>query len=244
MVGDTSFKILEGFHYISRTFLLREDVAEKKVYIKIFLPTRVENYLLYDFSLEEGDSFEMFNPITPFPTEGGEFILDSIRSRTLADGENYCHFYFLPSPGNTVSTENAVCIEGVGSLSLLTAPGGYPDINAAGHLSCSFKNATRVYENLDSITACEAAILSVNTSTQPLWEVQFYKNAEAVVIENASEVIKATVYSISGSKVTQLLNQTNAEKISLQTTHFPQGLYILKATAENGRVKTFKFITE
>ena len=107
IVDNVSYKILDGYHYISRKFLLREDIAKKQVFIKMFLPSGVEDYLLYDFSLEVGDTFLMNNPITPFPANGGSFILDSIETHVLEDGELYRHFYFSPAPGNTSSTENA-----------------------------------------------------------------------------------------------------------------------------------------
>ncbi len=243
LVNGMNFKILDGYHYISRTFLLREVVAEKKVYLKIFLPNRVEDYLLYDFSLEEGDTFEMFNPITPFPAEGGLFRLDSIRSRTSADNNMYRHFYFSPTPGNTISTQNAVWIEGVGSLSILTAPGGDPDFDNVGHLSCSFKNGTRVYENLEEIAACSPSILNIDAVISPLEGVFIYVKEETVVVENASEIEKVVIYSISGKKVLEKQLNNNNGHMVLQTGHIKKGLYILKATGRNGQVATFKFVS-
>ncbi|MBV1924471.1 MAG: hypothetical protein KUG68_10645, partial [Flavobacteriaceae bacterium] len=53
-------------------------------------------------------------------------------------------------------------IEGVGSLSIITAPSGDADINEVGHLSCFFKNGESFYSNLDSIEGCEPTILGVN----------------------------------------------------------------------------------
>lgn len=244
LVDGTSYKILDGYHYISRSFLLREDVAEKKVYTKIYLPSEELNYLLYDFSLEVGDSFEMFNPATPFPREGGMFDLDSIINRTLVDGNDYRHFYFSPSAGNTASTENAVWIEGVGSLSILTAPGGAPDINGVGHLSCFYKSGTHVYENLDSITKCERAILSVHDIKKELWNVNIYTSGDAVEIINASDVENITVYSITGRKVAEMSNDTNTANLSLPTSDLSEGLYILKASDALGRAKTFKFLVK
>src|SRR5690606_32530778 len=157
--GDTivegkSYKILDGFHYISRTFLLREEVNNKKVFLNKVAPNQNEEFLLYDFSLNQGDTFNMLNPYSSFPREGGSFVLDSIIARPLADGNAYRHFYFSPAPGNTISTENAVWVEGAGSLSIINAPGGHPDINGSGHLSCFFKDTEIFYANLDSINDC------------------------------------------------------------------------------------------
>ena len=242
LVGGESFKILDGYHYISRGFLLREDVAEKKVYIKIILPNRVENYLLYDFSLSEGDTFEMFNPITPFPEEGGMFLLDSIRSRTLVDGEAYRHFYFSPAPGNTASTENAVWIEGIGSLSILTAPGGYPDINDVGHLSCAYKAGNHVYENLDSIAKCVPDILSIPSNKDTNWNLTLYQEENNIVLKKAIGVTEVLLFDISGKKNIEIFNQSQSESIFVDTTSLQQGVYILKVLGTNGKTKTFKLL--
>lgn len=139
IVDGKSYKILDGYHFISRTFLIREDVPNKKVYLNIVGQGFPDEFLLYDFSLNVGDTFNMQNPISPFPQDGGPFVLDSIIKRPLVDGNEYDHFYFSPTPDNTTSTENAVWVEGVGSQSLINAPGGHPNINAAGALSCFLK---------------------------------------------------------------------------------------------------------
>ena len=54
LVDNKSYKILDGYHYISRTFLLREEVAEQKVYLRLVPPGGDSEYLLYDFSLKVG----------------------------------------------------------------------------------------------------------------------------------------------------------------------------------------------
>ena len=97
IVDGMNYKVLDGYHYISRGFLLREDVAQKKVYLKVILPSSTTDYLLYDFSLAVGDSIDMKNPVTPFPEDAGYFTIDSIVPRPLVDGNNYRHFYFSPS---------------------------------------------------------------------------------------------------------------------------------------------------
>jgi len=242
LVNGTSYKILDGYHYISRTFLLREDVTEKKVYLKIFLPSGEVNYLLYDFSLEVGDSFEMFNPITPFPEEGGLFDLVAIESLPLADGNEYRHFYFSPSAGNTTSTQDAVWVEGVGSLSIVTAPGGHPDFDGVGQLSCSFRNTERIYENLEQVTECTPSILSVYNTQNPLWNVQFYASESVIRIENANAVQKVMVYAITGNILAEVANITNENQFSMNTSSLSAGLYILKVNDAEGYSKTFKFV--
>ena len=100
-VGDTivngnTYKVLDGYHYISKTFWLRENVQEKKVYIKTILNEPTEETLLYDFNLEVGDSMQLFNPITPFPDEAGYFTVDSIKIQPILNEQTGKFFNISP----------------------------------------------------------------------------------------------------------------------------------------------------
>lgn len=162
--GDTiannhTYKILDGYHYISRTFLLREEIEQQKIYLgKVNDENQIEEYLLYDFSLEEQDSIEIRNPITPFPPNSGFYKLDSIKHLPLVNGNLYKHYYLSPTSSNSESTTPAIWVEGLGSLSMINAPAGFPDINGVGQISCFFKNQTLFYEDLDSISSCKSIL--------------------------------------------------------------------------------------
>ena len=155
--GDTTYnnynyKILNGYHYISKTFWLRENIQTQKVYLSFLQNNNRKEVLLYDFDLEIGDSIDINNPISPFVSNPGYYILDSIVSYQLNDGLFYDHFYL--SSLSLLVNENAVWVEGIGSLSLINAPGGTPNVNGAGKLSCYFNNGNLIYSQLDSITSC------------------------------------------------------------------------------------------
>jgi len=62
IVDGMDYKVLDGFHFISRTFLLREELIERKVYLNFVQDTGNTEYLLYDFLLNVGDTFDMKNP--------------------------------------------------------------------------------------------------------------------------------------------------------------------------------------
>ncbi len=52
--GDTIdngqlYKVLNGFHYISRAFWLREDIASQRVWLSLIIDTKRQEFLLYDF---------------------------------------------------------------------------------------------------------------------------------------------------------------------------------------------------
>lgn len=246
LVNGKTYKILDGYHYIHRNLLLREDVEEQKIYLTITAPQYTEDILLYDFSLSEGDSIKMLNPITPFPPDGGFFILDSVRMRLLADENEYRHFYFSPALSNTNSTENAEWIEGVGSLSLINAPGGYPDINGVGHLSCSFKNTEVFYSNLDSITACEPLFLSINAVVSSLNSMQLYALPESncFLLTDTQQVTEVSVFELTGKRVKTVVLPKNENTIHLDLNGLRSGIYIIVAAQHRFKTLTFKVVVK
>ncbi|MEX0997969.1 MAG: T9SS type A sorting domain-containing protein [Flavobacteriaceae bacterium] len=243
LVNNKTYKILDGYHYINRNLLLRENTSERKVYLTVLEPQYFEDLVLYDFSMEVGDSIEMLNPITPFPTNGGYFLLDSINLLPLANGNDYRHFYFSPTVSNTVSSWNAQWIEGVGSLSIINAPGGSPDINAVGHLSCSFKNAELFYSNLDSINACEPAILGIPEMTESLKEIQLFSQTEKnhFLLTNTQNVYSISVFGLTG-KLIKTVAPKNQNNVNLDLSTLKPGIYILKVKQNNYKQKTFKVV--
>lgn len=244
IVNGTDYKILDGFHFISRSFLLREEVVERKVYLNFTGPNGGE-YLLYDFALPVGDSIDMKNPISPFPENAGYYIVDSIIPRPLVDGNVYRHFYLSPTASNTISTTTAVWVEGAGSLSLINAPGGYPDINGAGHLSCFFKNGESFYTNLDSIDVCEPIFLNVNEFNNPLTDVSINTLVSNGIctMTNTKSAKYIDVYDLNGRRLLAATNHEN-EEIDLDFSSFKSGVYIIVLNTRQFKKRTFKVVVE
>jgi hypothetical protein len=246
IVGANDYKVLDGYHYISRTFLLREELLDRKVYMNIVSPSGNNEYLLYDFSMIVGDSIDMKNPITPFPENAGYYRLDSIIPRPLADGDDYRHFYLSPALSNTISNTNAIWVEGAGSLSLINAPSGDPDINGAGSLSCSFKNSIPFYRNLDSIASCEPLIvLGLNEFNDQLSEVQVNtlvtdKYCHLTNVQNARFI---DVYDLNGRRLIDHSNNGKRE-VSLDFSNLKSGVYILVMNTNQFQKRTFKVIVK
>lgn len=244
LVDGNDYKVLDGFHYISRTFLLREELLERKVYLNFVQDAGNTEYLLYDFSLNVGDSFEMNNPISPFPEHAGLYDLDSIILRPLVDGNDYRHFYFSPSPTNTISTTNAVWVEGAGSLSLINAPSGFPDINEAGHLSCFFKNGESYYSNLDSIDACEPLIvLGMNEFNFSLDEVIVSTSTNHCQLDNIERVKFIDLYDINGRRIESFTNHGN-KSMHFDVSDLTSGIYIIIVNTQQFKKKTFKIVID
>jgi hypothetical protein len=249
--GDTiadgyDYKILDGYHYISRTFLLREDVLEKKVFLNFIQETGNTEYLLYDFSLSIDDSIDMKNPYSPFIENAGYYNLDSIIPRPLVNGNDYRHFYLSPSESNIVSTTNAIWIEGAGSLSIINAPSGDPDINGSGHLSCFYKNGDYFYANLDSIDSCEPTIiLNINESNYPLSNIIVSTNniLNSCHLINLENIKLIDIYDINGRKVDSYHNYGNKE-LKFNTSAYQAGIYFIIVYTNQFKKKTIKIIIE
>lgn len=222
LVNNKTYKILDGFHYISRTFLLREDLIEKKVYLTKISGTRKDEFLLYDFAMQEGDSIRMNNPISPFPTDGGYFQLDSIRMVSNPTNQVLKHFYLSPTASNTISTQPAVWVEGMGSLSIINAPGGYPDMNGAGHVTCFYKNEVLFYTlNSPANTQC---LLPETLNSELI--VYFEANDSTCYIKNTSNVLTVTLFDLSGRKIKTFKN-ANEIQMSLNLNDCSSGIYFL-----------------
>ena len=244
IVNGKNHKVLDGFHYISRTFLLHEEVAERKVYLTFVDPPITTEYLLYDFSLPIGDSIDMRNPITPFPEEAGYYILDSIVLRPLVDLNEYRHFYLSPAPSNTISTTNAIWIEGLGSLSLITAPSGFPDINGVGQLSCFFKEAELFYSDLDSISTCEPIILGLDSINNSLDEVEVLTLvSNDCTLNNTKDVRYVDVFDLNGRRLKTLKNN-GENSITLDLSAFNSGVYLMAVYNRYFKKKTFKLLVK
>ena len=241
LVDGKSYKILDGYHYISRTFLLREDIQEKKVYLNLFTPGKNNEYLLYDFSLKVGDSMRMLNPITPFPSDGGYFKLDSIVGKPLVNGGIYDFFYFSPSASNTTSNWNAVWVEGVGSLSIVTAPGGKPDFFGVGELSCFFKDNELFYTNLEIVEECIPVLSIQNSSSMAEVVLSKRTNGTVAYLNNAQLVQFVEVYSIQGKKVGSFTNKGNAI-FAMDLERLKEGMYFVLAKGEGNEKRIFKII--
>lgn len=245
--GDTTsygynYKVLNGFHFISRTFWLREDSLNQKVYLSYITGTRKEA-LLYDFSLQVGDSMDIKNPISPFVSNAGYYMVDSINMDQLQDGNNYRHFYLSPTSSNILSTNVAEWVEGVGSLSLINAPGGNPDVNDIGKLSCFFKDEIIFYTNLDSTSDCIPTITNVfeeNSNYTPI-------NVFPSLIDNVCHItgintMKAIlIYDINGKKLMSKSIE-NKSQLDLPMQEFNSGIYFIVLSDLKQDRSSFKII--
>ena len=240
LVEGKEYKILDGYHFISRTFLLREEIDSRKVYLNLVQQNR--EYLLYDFSLQVGDSIDIKNPISPFPMDAGFFKIDSIVNRPLFDGNEYKHFYLSPTPSNTISSSPAIWVEGVGSLSLVNAPGGFPDLNGVGLLTCFFKNGQLFYTIVED---CEPLVLANNNVNNYLNEVTFntlITNGH-FQMKNSRNIQHLAVFDLNGRNLMETTTN-NQEEINLDFSNISIGMYLIVVQSITLEKKVFKVLVK
>lgn len=243
IVDGLNYKILDGYHYISRTFLLREDLELKKVYLNLVQSSGNREFLLYDFSMAVGDSIDIKNPISPFPENAGYYKVDSIVNKPLVDGNLYKHLYLSPTSSNTISSTPATWIEGIGSLSIINAPGGFPDIDGVGYLTCFFKNGELFYSNEYGTSECEPIILGNVPDYNALQQATMntiIKDGKGTV-ENARDVELVDVFDLNGKKLMSI-NAHGIETIDLDFSSFSAGMYLVLARSKELEQKVFKVI--
>lgn len=248
--GDTivdamNYKVLDGYHYISRGFLLREDVTEKKVYLKTILPSGIREYLLYDFSLEVGDSIDIKNPASPFIEDAGYYKVDAITLLPLVDSNLYRHFYLSPAASNTISENDAIWVEGVGSLSLINAPGGDPDVNSVGRVACMFKDGVSFYADLDIIEDCEDIILD-----KPLFQptINNSKIINALVVNEFSVIniepfFALAIYNLNG-QLLQQINLNNQNTVTLNLSSYKPAMYLIVLKSQDATHQVLKALVQ
>lgn len=231
IINGKTYKILDGYHYISREFLLREDVASRKVFFLFIQNGKPESeILLYDFSLSVGDSMHFFNPISPFPSDPGYFTLDSIKPLPLNDGSITKKFYWSANDTVKAGVTNAVWIEGSGSQSLINAPGGFPDINQVGKLSCHFKTGILAYTDLDSISECAE---TYNLSKKELYgsetELKIYPNPASteLIIHSTEGISTIEIFHLDGRLIDNMELKNSKDPIHLDLSELPPSVLIV-----------------
>lgn len=242
IVNGLPHKILDGYHYISRTFLLREEVSQKKVFLTKISPNRIDEYLLYDFNLEEGDSFEMINPISPFVQNGGLYILDSIRSKLVFDTTSRKHFYFSPHPENTSSMESPVWVEGTGSLSMINAPGGTPDFLGAGRLQCHYKNDDVFYRFFFNDSICNVNFLNLPQTTTVKNTPQIIRYSDGIKVLYKNQLKNETIQVLhSNGQLLKQLPFPKSDMFYIPLLELPRGIYLLVFKSHDSPNEVFKF---
>jgi len=120
---------VDGNSTNNSNYFIREDTTFQKVYVWV----NNQEYLVYDFSIQVGDTINSNYHVYPF-------VIDSIGSYLMPDGTSRRIFYGSPS------ADVEFYIEGVGSSTGLFNPFSWA-ISAGYRLSCVLENNIPIYSD-------------------------------------------------------------------------------------------------
>ncbi len=183
--------------------------------------------LIYDFTLEEKDTFKV--------DENFELYVDSVRIKEWG-GKERKHLY-LSSPGYEQWGET-IWIEGVGNIGVFLYSTDYRLVGAVSSLLCFTENGELVYQNPE-YNSC-----SVNTSVPTVKKepeiVEVFSIAENLITVNPLTSYSGIVqiYDIIGNQITQKEIELTENRICLPKT----GTYIYRFISKTGEVQNGKIV--
>ena len=223
--------------------------------VEIKLPEE-EKRLLYDFTLEVGDTF----PYSPFfygYDDYGEetysmMVVERVDTVQLLNGESRREIVSNMVTSGIYEEVQERWIEGLGSIHGPLFPLNPKLLAVEVHeeftLVCFSENDELLYHN-PLFTSC---FLGVNIEKNEVADqyVQIYPNPTGgtLTVESASPIREITVYDLSGRVVVEAQNITVVEAQNFSPQQYPlnvsslqNGLYLLKAVTDSG-VQTARFV--
>lgn len=238
LMDGKEYKIMNGFHY-NRNCYLREDTLQKHIYYRQKKGFRAnQDILIYDFSMEVGDSILIFDPNSTLPDSSGYFYLDSIVLTSLtADSRRV--FYLSSEDGN----KSAKWIEGIGSTGLVNSSSGMAD--STFELTCYFKDGIRFYGSslFTLYGSCEIEDFLSSGDVLDSKELLVFPNParnEIHILTNGESYNTLTIFNVSGSLIKTLQLNYKEQIIDLYT--FPKGLYIFRFSGIKERDMNLKVL--
>lgn len=201
--------------WLTGTFYVREDMVEKKVFLK-YSPTTYE-FLLYDFNLQVGDSFNNYVSDTLYENPTGGIVVTD-RSNVFFAGRNRIRLTFdYSSYYGTM-----VWYEGIGSI----VHGVFHELFLTGGedaLLCYFEDANLLYHNSSLSQNCYVSTEKKGYD-KDLFEILLLENS--IIINPLTEdKYHYSLFDITGI---QLKGGEQLGNCELFTGDFSSGLYILR----------------
>lgn len=203
---------------------IRQDIAAKKVYF--IAPTETSEYLLYDFSMQVGDTVKGYTQI-------GRVEKDTVISiDSVLVGNSYRKRWLVHSG------YDIYFIEGIGSTygMIVPSPGNTADLPAYSLLCYSENNQTLFP---DSQTKCDL-INGIESNVTNSDQIRILQDNSSLKVEfDNTDIVEISVMDLSG-KVILRQSITNGQTIvidNLQTGH-----YILTGLDNSNRLITKKII--
>ena len=239
--GDTtidgkSYQFLNYFHF-NNNFVIRENTDSGRVYIRIpAVPSQNQDYLVYDFSLNPGDTVSVYNPAGPAPMGPITLHVDSVKPfNTLIDQRKA--LYLSQRNSRDSAHSPTLWVEGIGSLSLINTPSESPNLNTIGALKCYYQNGTAVLqENWQGFDPCTPIFVGFESNKMP--DIQLYPNPSSGALKlqlsnTHSALIK--VFDLNGQLVFESTLSQTKEEVNLN--HLSPGAYLIVLIADEQQMK-------
>lgn len=240
IVNDTIYKKLASFPTGStpsfyETSLVREDIASKRIYRR----ANGLDFLMYDFSLQTGDTFKIKRP------DGGylhHLVLDSISDTLYNTTVNFLQtnignrkvYYFHDTEYAFI--DNVVWIEGIGSLAgLLYSDESWNGGHTGQTLLCHYNeqgNRDFHYIYYEEPNPCESIVSVDNLGTEKKVKISPNPSTDGIFSIEGKGIRAIEIYNASGSLLNTLdISITDMGKINL--SKYPKGIYFIRVLFRN-----------
>jgi hypothetical protein len=211
---------------------MREDTTARKVYLRIWQGNQFgDDVLLYDFSLQEGDTIQS----SAYLTDGADYIITSVEDVMLLNGEMHKKFYHTDG--------YSFYIEGIGGEYGLFKP-FFEGIGFWWKTLCVEQDGVDLYSQGGGNTFCNWLTLDITEKSFP--EVSIYPNpsngtfvmdlGEANIGQNNLQLI---VFNAMGQQVFSAPIQS--ERFHFQLLPIA-GIYFWQLQNNTNSVKTGKIL--
>jgi hypothetical protein len=223
---------------------IREDTLERKVYFRDYEATEpffmIKDRLLYDFSIESGDTVEVFGMYT-CPEFWNTYVVSSTSSVSLLNGSERKVWNLSPIGG--YAQNNDQWIEGIGSLNGMPFPACYQlqTISFSLDLLCYFEGETKLYALMED--TCEVYWTS-SVSELAANPIHCYPNPARDELnislpDNFQDCHTISIFDLSGGLLLQEVHCGNEFRVNVR--NLKPGLYFLKVVSQRG-VFELKFV--
>ncbi len=220
---------------------VRQDTLQKKVHIIRHYLNEVNERLLLDFNVEEGDTVVLgayYWNLNPQYTDS-IFIVDSIKPTSLYNGEP-SRIHYL-SNHNTMFPASLELIEGMGSLRHPFGPvnelvtnnrSSGSELCCAEYLLCLTVDGRKLYQINDSVSCGELTVWTSIHNNDPIPTIEIFPNpaVDFLNIRLPSNTISdyvVTIFNNQGKKVDfEIINKSH-KQILMNIEGFNSGIYHL-----------------
>lgn len=212
---------IDSVNWFTENCFLREEDSTKRIYI---LSNSIEG-LLYDFTLNTGDSVTILNTLNAFnePLTLHVLSIDSIQIDGLYR--------------KIINTDLSTWIEGIGDINGLLYPGDM-SVGVALNLVCYYENMLLKYANPD-YDSCFYSFLNVGEYAQENQLLIRTIDQNSFIISSDETVDEVALINLLGEKLTDF--SVGSHEFSIDLSSKAPGVYFVKCNIKN-RTTVLKII--